>query len=266
MEKEKDEVLNPEDFEEETESKDDGKSNEEGKTENQNSTEESSNEDADSKEKKSEDEKKKNAEYARKRREQEEAERKKREAELRAEIEKEVKLGMYKKNPYTNEPIVDEEDLKQFEIQKALDDEGKDPIADYPKRVAELNRKAKLEEKKKLEEEAKEKENLTKDLMDFKEKYPKVDLRELADDKDFIEFSNGKTGRWTTAEIYEAYLSKKEMDSLKNKEKEIDKEAENQAKNITKTPSANGHKNSPKSRDEMTDEEFLVYWNKKYNK
>lgn len=267
MEKEKDELLNPDDFEEETETEDDGKSNEDEETENQSSTEESNNESAKSqKEKTDEEQKRRNSEYARKRREQEENERKKHEEELRKQIEKEVKLGMYKTNPYTNEPIKDEEDIRQYEIQKALDDEGKDPIHDYPKRVAELNRKEKAEAKKKQEQEQKEQENLKKDLMDFKEKYPDVDLRQLADDDSFIEFSEGKSGRWTTAEIYEAYQVKKEMDALKNKKNEIDKEAEQKAKNITKTPSANGSKSNTKTDiDRMSAEEFTEYLKNKYH-
>ena len=265
MEEKDEELLNPEDFEEETESKDDGKSNEEGKTENQDSKEESSNEDAKLKEQEAEDRKKKNAEYARKRREQEEAEREKREAKIRAEVERDTKLGIYKTNTYTNEPINDEEDLKVFEVMKELEKEGKDPINDYPKKVAEMNRKAR--EKAKLEEEKalKEKEDFSKDIADFKKKYPKVDLRELADNEEFIKFGADKTGRWTTAEIYEAFKKEQEMISLKNENKAKDKEANEQAKNINKTPSAKGSKPLSKSVDDMTNEEFMEYWKNKYH-
>lgn len=265
MENEKDELLNPEDFEEESGSEDDGKSNEKEKTENQDSKEESSNEDAKLKEQEAEDRKKKNAEYAKKRREQEEAEREKREAKIRAEVERETKLGIYKTNPYTNEPIKDEEDLKVFEVMKELENEGKDPINDYPKRVAELNRKAR--EKAKLEEEKalKEKEDFSKDIADFKKKYPKVDLRELANNEEFISFAAGKTGRWTTAEIYEAFKKEQEMVALKNEAKVKDEEANEQAKNISKTPSANGSKPRSKSVDDMTNEEFMEYWKNKYH-
>lgn len=271
---EKDEVLNPEDFEDN--SKEDGNSNEENQ--NEGSKEEESKENAKSQQDaENEEQKKKNAEYAKKRREQEEAKRKADEAKLRAEVEKEVKLGIHKVNPYTNQPIKDEEDLSVYEVMKQLDDEGKDPINDYPAKVAELNRKSKEEAKKKIEAEQKEKENFAKDIAEFQKAYPNVNLRELADNEEFIKFSENKAGRWSTIEIYEAYIEKQEMKKLKKIDSENDKKAEEKAKNITKTPkpSNNQFNNSTlldkdpskMSKEELAKykQEFKEYWDNKYN-
>jgi len=270
---EKDDILNPEDFEDsKEESKDEDKSKEE-KEETQD--EESSKEDKDGKtaeedekaKSEAEEQKKKNAEYARKRREQEEAERKKREAKIREETRREVELGIFKENPYTKEPIKDEEDLEVYKVMKQLDDEGLNPIEDYPKRVAELNRKAKKEAKEKAEQEEKDKEYFAKDIKDFKEKYPDVDLRKLANDEEYLKFSEGKAGRWSTAEIYQAYLDKQEMDALKGKKKEDEDKAKEQADSKTKTPTTT-HSKSSKTEDvdKIDDlESYKKYMSEKYN-
>lgn len=92
-----------------------------------------------------------------------------------------------------------------------LEEEGKDPIEDLPDRLAQLERerskKAKLESDAKSESEKK----LDDDIKDFKEKYPKVNLAKLFEDKTFSKFSEGKLGRETTlATIYQDYLELKE--------------------------------------------------------
>ena len=153
MDNEKD-FLNPEDFEElfedeSTDGKDDDLEDNEDE-----STDSTDDENAKTQKKKEEEQKKKNSEFARRRREKEEADRKAREQKLMAQAKTQGKLEMIKTNPYTRESIEDEEDLKIYEIQKQLDDEGLDPLNDLPKRLAEIKRK----ELKKAEEQAKEKE------------------------------------------------------------------------------------------------------------
>ena len=270
---EKDDLLNPEDFDDTSkeDSKEDEKkekSNDEEKKE-VSQDEESSEEEKDNEvaKKKAEEQKKKNAEYAKKRREQEEAERQKREAKIKEDTKREVELGIYKKNPYTNEPIKDEEDLEVFKVMKQLDDEGLNPVEDYPKRVAELARKRKQEEKAKAEKEQKDKEYFAKDIAEFKANYPDVNPVDLVKDEEFMKFSEGKSGRWTTTEIYEAYLKEKDMAEYKILKKEAEKKAKEQADKATKTPSTN-HGKTPKTDDidNMTPEEFKEYWKKKYHR
>ena len=70
----------------------------------------------------------KNAEFARKRREAE-----KEEAVKKARVDaiKEV-LGT---NPYTKKPIEDADDVEEYLLMKQIENDGKDPIADYPEYV-----------------------------------------------------------------------------------------------------------------------------------
>lgn len=267
MEKEKDELLNPEDFEDDSK-KEKGKEKEE--TQDEGSKEDENGKIAEDDEKakaEAEEQKKRNAEYAKKRREQEEAERKKREAQIREETKREVELGIYKTNTFTNEPIVDEEDLEIYKIMKSLEEEGLDPINDLPKRIAKLNKEKKAENQKKAEQEKKEQENLSKDIADFVKKYPSVNLKELADNDEFIKFSNGKVGRWTTAEIYEAFMANQKAKDVDKKQKDEDKEIDKKADQVTKTPSTNHGKNSSTvvDLDKMSAEEFEDYFEKKYN-
>lgn len=266
----KDDLLNPEDFEDESDkeekekTKTDKDSNEDDSKDKKD--DDSSKEKEDEAAKKAEEQKKKNAEYAKKRREQEEAERKKREEEIRVKTKREVELGIYKKNPYTDEPIVDEDDLEVYKTMKQLEEEGLNPIEDYPKRSAELARKRRAEEKEKAKKEAEEKEYFAKDIAEFKANHPDVDLKELAKDEEYLKFAEGKTKRWTTTEIYEAYMDKKEKSKKEKQEKEDDAKAEEQAKKSTKTPTTTHGKNSKTvDTSKMTDEEFIAYFEKKYN-
>ena len=218
----------------------------------------------------------KNAEQAKKRREREarekaereERERLAREAKIREEATLNAKLGMLKTNPYTDEPIVDEEDLKIYEIQKELDDEGKDPVADLPKRLAEVNRKKARElaeqTKKNTEEAENRRKRIGEEITELRSKYPNVNTAELAKDELFREVSQGRFGRWTLTEIYELYLDKKAERAEKVKEEK----AKAKAEKMSKTPSSqNRSVSSPDVNiDEMSDEEFLEYYNKKYNR
>ena len=269
MDEKKDELLNPDDFadDEKQADKEVEKSDKDVAAKDNDSSDESKKKAADLS-KEEEEQKKKNAEYAKKRREQEEAERKKREAQIREEVKREVELGIYKTNTFTNEPIKDEEDLEVFKIMKELENEGLDPINDFPKRVAKLNKERKAETLKEQENAKKQREAFDKDIAEFVKLHPEVNLKELANDNEFIEFSNGKTGRWTTAEIYEAYMKEKTYKQAAEKEKAEKEHIDKQAADITSTPPTNQSK-LPKNTDDIDNindiESYKAYMSKKYN-
>ena len=242
-----DDILDPDDFEDDEEDEEEPAKAEETESE------------------KEKEEKAKNAKAAERRRKREE-----REAKIREEAKLNAELGILKVNPYTEEPITDEEDLKIYKLQKELDDEGKDPINDLPKRIAENARKS-IKEAKDKEENARkeEKERMEKINNEIKElvtKYPKVNTSELANDPLFQKCLEGRAGRWSQVEIYELYLREKADAEKKAKEEEVNKKVEETAKKVTKTPSSNAKGNSPqKTIEEMSDEEFERYFQEKYN-
>ena len=264
--------LNEDDFVEEDDSKEtEGEGNDAEKSDENKETSEEKPSDEEK-----EKEKAKNAEFAKKRREREakekeereKAERLAREQKIREEATLKAKLGMLKTNPYTDEPIVDEEDLKIYELQKKLEDEGKDPVADLPKRLAEENRKKAKElaekTKKDTEEAETRRKRISEEISELRSKYPKVNTAELAKDELFREVSQGRFGRWSLTEIYERYVDEK----AKREEKEKEDKIKDKVDKITKTPSSqNRGVNSPiKKVEDMTDEEFLDYYNKKYHR
>lgn len=276
--KEEEELLNPDDFDEEEdeeEETDEPAETDPSKTKKPDESEKSA-EESDEEEKKKE-KAKKDAHFAELRRQKEakekadkaEQERLAREQKIREEATLQAELGLLKTNPYTGEAITDAEDLKIYKLQKELEDEGKDPINDLPKRIAENARKAAAEQQKKLETEQKAKkevdEKVNREINELREKYPKVNLAELARDELFKECLNGRAGRWTQVEIYELYLQKKAEAEKKRQEEETKELVDEGAKKITKTPSssANGGKTS-KSVEDMTREEFKAYFERKY--
>lgn len=270
--KELEDFLNEDDF---IEGDDDKEAEGEGDDAKESNEDETASEEKPSDEEK-EKEKAKNAEFAKKRREREAKEKAEREKaerlayedKIRKEAALNAKLGMLKTNPYTDEPIVDEEDLKIYELQKELDDEGKDPVADLPKRLAEVNRKRAKELAEKTKKDTEEAETRRKrigdEISELRNKYPKVNTAELAKDELFREVSQGRFGRWSLTEIYERYIDEKS----KREEKEKEEKAKEKAKEVTKAPSSqNRGVNSPaKKVEDMTDEEFLDYYNKKYHR
>lgn len=266
--KEKEDFLNPDDFDDDSNDSTDGNDDnldtsddDSTSTEDDENAKTQSNEDEDKKRNKQKD-----ASYAAKRREKERKEREEREARIKEDAKIEGKLELLKENPFTNEKIVDSEDLRIYEIQKQLDDEGLDPISDLPKRLAEIARKEKEKQANLEKEKEKLNQEFKKDIEDFKKAYPDVDLTKLAKDEEYFEFAKNKLGRWTTAEIYEAYQQKKEQNSAKDRKAMIDKNADDVAKKVTKTPSTNTSTSNlpPKSVENMSKEEFKEYWRNKY--
>ena len=267
-----DKLLSPEDFEEggNTDSND-GKGDEsKGNTTKSNSND--SNENAktqndEDEQKKKEEQHRRNEEFKARRLAKEKREREQRENKIKEDAELKGKLSVLKENPYTNEKIEDEEDLKIYEIQKQLEDEGLDPVNDLPKRLAELNRKERLQKEQENKAKSEQEEKLKKDVEDFRKVYSNVDIEELANNDEYIKYGekNDRWKRWTMIEVYEGYLAEKERNSAKEKQAMIDKKANETSKNLTKNPSS-VTKGTPQSKsvNDMNIEEYKAYMKQKY--
>lgn len=130
-----------------------------------------------------------------------------RKAEKEAEIKiKEAyekgKLDSYigKLNPYTNEEIKDIQDVEIYEMMYKLDQDGKNPIQDFSKAVADKRRVD--YEKERKENEIKEKAK--KDIDEFAKKYPDININKLLSDETFNDYMEGKTK--PLVDVYESYL------------------------------------------------------------
>lgn len=145
-----------------------------------------------------------NAKFAQIRRKAEEDAAKKFEAE-RQKAYNEGRLEAYrgKVNPYTDKPINDLMDIKMYETMSKLEKEGKDPIMDLPEELARVEREKQEAEQKKKEME----EQTKKEVNDFQEKYPDVNLGELLQDSLFKDYIDGKNKPIT--DLYEGYINMK---------------------------------------------------------
>lgn len=136
-----------------------------------------------------------NREYARKRREAENA-KKIEEARVQTVIET---LGGV--NPYTNEPMTDATDVKEYLLMKRIEKEGGDPVTDYAK----YRKKADKEGAQKAEEKATDEAWFANDRASFIKNHPEVNLDELIKDPNFQLYADGKVRRVPLSEIYEGY-------------------------------------------------------------
>lgn len=143
--------------------------------------------------------KKTNAKFARERRKKEE------EARL-AKIEKETKVKTIIEtldgvNPYTNEKMEDEADVKEYLTMREIEKSGKDPITDFS---SYQKQKAKEEaEKERVKKESEE--WIQNDAKDFKSKHPDVNLDELIKDELFSSIAKPQAGKIPMTKIYEIY-------------------------------------------------------------
>lgn len=130
--------------------------------------------------------------------------RRKAEAEFKKKEEEAYKRGKFeafkgKINPYTQTEIADENDFEVYEEMCEIAKKGGDPVADFIQYTTDKRREEKkaLEEKEKINQEAK------KDIEEFTEKYPNIDLSELLNDEDFKDYIDGK--RKPLVQLYENY-------------------------------------------------------------
>ena len=150
----------------------------------------------------------KNKEMARQRRERE------RQAELKKARIEGIK-SVLKNNPYTDKPIEDDSDVEEYLLMKQIEEDGKDPITDYPEYVKKQAREAARGAAQAQETNDK----VTKDLEEFTSKHPTVDLNDLLQDENFVSFADGKLGVKSLAEVYASYLPIKDaIDAAKRDE------------------------------------------------
>lgn len=192
---------------------------------------------------KKEQSKEERANFAQKRREKEEREKAIQEAYKKGRIE----AFKGRMNPFTNTIMQDEADIEIYEAMCKLESEGKDPIADYANYTADKRREEsrERERQKEIEEKAK------KDVEDFVDKYPKVNLSELLEDPIFKDYIEGKSK--PLVELYDNFVE------LKNKfRSESIKQAEQTIANTISTPgSLNNQSSNTIDYASMSREEFL---------
>ncbi len=120
---------------------------------------------------------------------------------------REGKINTYigKVNPYTNRQIKDEVDVQEYLDMYEIDEKGGDPLKDYNEKIKERTR---VEIKQQMENERKiqEKEFFDKDIKNFVDKNPDIELNELFKNEKFKKFSKGKLGNQPLVEIYDDFV------------------------------------------------------------
>lgn len=193
-----------------------------------------------------------------------EQERKERERLQKDSYEK-GQIDALKVNPYTQEPINSKEDLYIYNMQKKLEDEGKDPIADLPNAISKKLEKDREDSEAKTKERDALSERANKDVQDFYDKgHTKEELDEflikIKSDKWKNFFGDSiETGHISPARAYEA-MKEIEKDAVENASK-TEKKKENST-----PPNPNSTNKSHKTIDEMTSKEIDELYNAKYKK
>ena len=200
---------------------------------------------------------KENSRQAQLRREREEKEKKEREEKLRKDAYLKGQLDSTKFNTFTNKEIKDEHDLKIYQLQLKIKEQGGDPIEDLPEYLSKLERE---EHQKKVQEEEtrqKGKVKIENDLKEFKEKYPKVNLTEVLQDSTFKQFSEGRLENESLLEVYESFKKFKKEIIEKYKKEQEEKNKQETAKKESKTPGSSTvqTQSSSKTYLQMTEEE-----------
>lgn len=209
--------------------------------------------------------KEKNHEYAEARRAkkqkyEEELEKARKEGYEKAQ--KQFNLDQNKLNVFTNEPIKDEFDLKIYELQKKIKEQGGDPLNDLASTIANEKRTQNLKAKEDEERKKQTSENVKKQISEFRSTFPDVNYEEtLKEGSPFRTFADGKLGgKDSIATIYKSYLEFKKaiIDSST-----LQQEEEN-GKKQSYSPSSSGSKSKKaKTVENMTDDEFVEYWKNK---
>lgn len=192
-------------------------------------------------EKSKEQSKTKNAYFAQKRREQEEIQKRREE-----EAEKRGLLKALKgtDNPFTGEPIQDQDDVEEYLLMKQAKEAGFDPVSELSK----FQKHTAREERKKQGTGF----DVKADVQAFKEKYPDTDINELVADKEFAEFAEPFAQKIPLATIYAQYqLMQSRVDASAKVQ------AETKYKRKMASPgSMTGGADKPISIDDMSDAEF----------
>ena len=173
--------------------------------------------------------KEENSEFARQRREKEQQakiDKAKEEARIQAIID------VVGSNPYTNEPLENEFDVKIYQAMKQYEKEGGDPIADQAKIIKSIVNKDNKSRQDAIQQEiAKtESENKAKSELDELVKaYPDVNVAELLNDEDFKDYAEGKVGTKPLKQLYEGFVKLTGKRAVA--QQEIEEKARQQANN-----------------------------------
>lgn len=202
-----------------------------------------------------------NSRQAQARREREKREKQKREEELTRQAYVKGQLDAIKTNPFTNKPIVDENDLKIYELQLQIKEAGGDPVEDLPDYLAKQYRKEQETRKKQQEEEQERQAKIDNDLQEFREKYPKTNITKLLSDPLFKQFSEGQLNTKSLVEVYETYKTFKKSIIEEHKKSEQEKVEKQQIKKETQTPGSSTKVETTTTKNylDMTKEERIAY-------
>lgn len=107
------------------------------------------------------------------------------------------------KNPYTDEPMKDAEDVAIYEAMKDIADNGGDPLKDY----ASYQKKRAAEKATAEKESAERARKANEDIANFQTQYPDVDLQALSGDADFNYFAAGHLGKEPLVDVYARYMA-----------------------------------------------------------
>lgn len=170
---------------------------------------------------------------------------KRREKEAKKSYEDGIKDAI-KVNPYTNEALKDDYDVKVYQTMKKLEEEGKDPLKALSSVLAESYRSK--------EQEIENKKKINEDIAKFNTEFPNVNLETLLQsDERFIAYADGKLGKQPINEIYKKYLK---LFGVKEEKKET-----------TNMPSSTSKGNlTQKSVRDMTEEEVHSLYEKTFRK
>ena len=187
-----------------------------------------------------------NSKFAQQRREREQKER---EEKLKKEAYVKGQLDSTKTNTFTGQVIQDEYDLQIYQLQQKIKENGGDPIEDLPRELAKLEREKADKLKKEVEQKRVQEEKVKNDYIQIKEKYPKLDVKELLQNKTFERFSKARLADESLVEIYEDYLEfKKEVESSFKKSIEEKKKKEEAKRESTTPASTTLQNNTSKSK------------------
>lgn len=200
---------------------------------------------------------KENAERRIAERQRKEAERKAKE-QAKAEREayfKGIKRALGDKNPYTDKPIVDDEDLEEYEIMKKLDEEGKDPVEDFADYIKEQKRLAKKQEETSKKEEEERMKFVNAGIQEVDKRYGAGTAEKYLKDKDFQDFGADFLNNGVPLPVVVGkYI---QIQEKINKDAE-DKALEKDARRKSSPGGFGGEENVPQSRDwsNMSKEEY----------
>lgn len=205
----------------------------------------------------------KEREYAKRRREQ-------KEREMQDSYFKGIKTVLGDYNPYTNEKMETDEDVKDYLNMKEMENEGLDPTntSDYIK-FMKNKQKQELEVKNQQE---KIELKMNTERAEFKAKYPNVDIETLiSGNKNWNKAILAQIASGSTLlEAYESVNSLIEEQVNKQAEVIADEKAKKQVQNSLASTGSLTDGEEPLNSGatvnirEMTDEQFNDYWKRKY--